>query len=341
MSHRPIFIIGTERSGSNLLRLVLNAHPRIVIPHPPHIMRYFSALESSYGDLDDDRNMRRLVDDVLLLIRVHIYPWEFRPTPQAIMRHAQRSLFGIFANIYEQFMTASGKARWGCKSTFMIHHVDTIFQHYPQAKLPWGVRDPRDVATSSRKSVFSPFHPYLTAELWRDQQAEGLALQERLPTTALLQMHYEALLADPEGQVRRICAFLEEDFQPEMLRFHETEAAQKSMRLSQSWKNAGKPVLRDNTRKYRKELSPLEIQQVESACREPMLRLGYSMDFPAIRLPRPDTLEKLELHAQDLRSRVKVELQSMRGDANHWRRWARAGLMATLEARARSRSRSG
>lgn len=39
----PIFIIGTERSGTNLLRLILNAHPNIALPHPPHIMKIFSS----------------------------------------------------------------------------------------------------------------------------------------------------------------------------------------------------------------------------------------------------------------------------------------------------------
>jgi len=40
MTADPLFILGTERSGSNLLRLICNAHSRITIPHPPHILRY-------------------------------------------------------------------------------------------------------------------------------------------------------------------------------------------------------------------------------------------------------------------------------------------------------------
>ena len=51
MPDDPLFIIGTERSGSNLLRVILDAHSRISVPHPPHIMRYFSPLVARYGDL--------------------------------------------------------------------------------------------------------------------------------------------------------------------------------------------------------------------------------------------------------------------------------------------------
>ena len=57
--------MGTERSGSNLLRLILNAHSRIAVPHPPHVLRYFAPLEAGYGDLSRRGNRARLVDDVL------------------------------------------------------------------------------------------------------------------------------------------------------------------------------------------------------------------------------------------------------------------------------------
>jgi hypothetical protein len=41
----PFFIVGTERSGSNLLRVILDTHPALSVPHPPHILRYFAPLE--------------------------------------------------------------------------------------------------------------------------------------------------------------------------------------------------------------------------------------------------------------------------------------------------------
>ena len=67
----PLYIIGTERSGSNLLRVMLNAHSGIVLPHPPHILRYFSPLEKAYGDFEESENLSRLVSDVLRLIVGH------------------------------------------------------------------------------------------------------------------------------------------------------------------------------------------------------------------------------------------------------------------------------
>ena len=50
----PVMMIGTQRSGSNLLRLMLNQLPDIASPHPPHILERLGPLEADYGDLSDD-----------------------------------------------------------------------------------------------------------------------------------------------------------------------------------------------------------------------------------------------------------------------------------------------
>ena len=62
-----IFMIGTQRSGSNLLRLMLNELPRIAAPHPPHILQRMMPLAQNYGDLGRRENFAQLVDDVCRL----------------------------------------------------------------------------------------------------------------------------------------------------------------------------------------------------------------------------------------------------------------------------------
>ena len=56
MTQKVIQFIGTQRSGSNLLRLMLNQHQGISAPHPPHILRTFMPLLSQYGDLKVRKN---------------------------------------------------------------------------------------------------------------------------------------------------------------------------------------------------------------------------------------------------------------------------------------------
>ncbi len=66
-----IFMIGTQRSGSNLLRLMLNELPRIAAPHPPHILQRMIPLAPNYGDLEIRENFAQLVDDVCRLVELN------------------------------------------------------------------------------------------------------------------------------------------------------------------------------------------------------------------------------------------------------------------------------
>jgi hypothetical protein len=326
----PLFIIGTERSGSNLLRLVLDAHPDITVPHPPHVMNYFSHLESRYGDLGDRANRLRLAEDIAHLVAIHIHPWDITPDPARMADEADPpDLFGLFLALYDQHLQHTGLRRWGCKSTFMIHHVDRILARFPRAGLVWLVRDPRDVAVSARKSVFSPCDPRLSARLWAQQQAHGLALEERLPGR-VHRLHYEALITDPEPTIRAVCAHLQEDFHPQMLQFSKTDNARKIAKMMDSWKNADAGFLAGNTQKWRRELTDVEVRAVEEECGEVMEALSYPRSTDA-GAPIEDPL----LYAREARQRAKVEWRSLRTDANHWKRWNRRAWLTLLDLRTR------
>ena len=329
----PIFIIGTERSGSNLLRLILNAHSQIAVPHPPHIMAYFGPLEKYYGDLRADRNWSRLVSDVVTHVHRHIYPWPNPLEPGSLTSiQPPRDLFDLYAAIYEQHRAAAGKARWGCKSTFMIHYTDRILARYPRARLVWLVRDPRDVAVSSRQSVFNPYHPYYTARLWNSQQVLGLSLEARLSPDNLLRVYYEDLITDPEETVSNICAFVGVDFEPAMLRFFETPEAKTSSKLARDWRNTGGPILKENASRFRNHLSGRDIATIEREAAPTMKKLGYEPVAPSgpgsARLP-----QRCGYRLANEFYRVSTEYQSLRENRNHWRRWGRAMRIAALQVR--------
>ncbi len=337
MPDDPIFIIGTERSGSNLLRLILNAHSRIAVPHPPHILRYFAPIEAGYGDLEAEEPFARMADDMLLLLRVHIHPWGIPIDRQRLLAEARpRDAFGLLCGLYDQFLWSCGKARWGCKSTFMIDHVERVRQRFDDPRFVLLVRDPRDVAVSSRKSVFSPFHPWFTARLWAEQQHTGLQLLDRLPEQVLL-LRYEDLLDDPVAAVRKLCSFLDEPFEEGMLSYHKTDAAQQCSHLSESWRNTASPVMRSNHGKYRQGLSARELRQVEAVCAPLMDRLGYQLEHSQDDLPQPEPsgARLAARSVKDLGWRVGVEWRSLRHDRNHWRRWARDVTMGYLDLRHR------
>jgi len=277
----PIFIIGTERSGTNLLRLILNSHPNIAIPHPPHILKNFSGLERFYGDLSVDRNFKLLINDVVRSVELHPYPWGISLDREKIFRDAlDRSLISVYFAVYGQYLESSGKKRWGCKSTFMIEHVGLVRKYYPRARFIYMVRDCRDVAASAKKTIFNRYCVYYTARLWKKEQQTGIYWLSKLPKEEIFLLRYEDLLSGPDAAVRDLCAFLNEPYIENMLSFFNGEEAKKSSGLSAAWKNTSQPILKDNSGKFKKGLKPAEITLIETIASEQLDYFSYKLTEP-------------------------------------------------------------
>ncbi|MFH1618495.1 MAG: sulfotransferase [bacterium] len=288
-SASPIFIIGTERSGSNLLRLILNSHPDIYIPHPPHLMKSMGPVEHLYGDLNNDRHFRRLIDDAAKLIELHFFPWEIAPDRKDAFEHAAaRNLYCVKAAFYEQYRRFKGAKRWGCKSTFMVHYADAARKYSPGAKFIHLVRDGRDVAVSAKDSVFNHFHPYYVARLWSLQQKISVGLSKKLEKNEFMTIRYEDLLSDPEQTVKAVCAFLDENYSTDMLRYFEKKESLQLAGCSRSWDNCSKPILKNNPGKYRKKLSAGDIRIFEKIAFAELEHFGYKPDNPRGELLKPD-----------------------------------------------------
>lgn len=316
----PIFIVGTERSGSNLLRAILNRHPNIAIPHPPHIVRYFGPLESKYL-ASGDPGFERLVRDVLTLVRIHIHPWDEIPTiEEAVRGCAHRDLLGVYGWLYQWYAGRQGKPRWGCKSTFMIECVDAVRARFPDARFVWLVRDVRDVAASSKSSVFNPSNVVDLARLWVRQQRLGGQLSRSVSSDRWFRLSYENLVSRPHQALLALCTFLGEDFDPAMLRHFEDAAALRTAELSREWRNLARPVRTDSVGRYRRDLTELEIRAIEAEAGETMRQLGYATEVAG----RPSTIERARLRASGWSSAIATEIRSVARDRNFGRRWNRA-----------------
>jgi len=324
----PIFIIGTERSGTNLLRLILNSHTRIAVPHPPHIMKFFKPLERSYGDLGNDRNFRRLIRDVCRLVELHPYPWTMSPDREKVFRQsADRSLISIYFQIYDQYREHEGKQRWACKSTFMIEHVGEVLAYHPESRFIFMVRDGRDVAVSAKSSIFNEYHVYFSAQRWKREQKLGLSWLSNLPAAQILLLKYEDLIKDPINVVRGVCKFLAEDFQEEMLEYYQSDEAKKSGGLSISWENTSRPVMVRNTGKFHSGLSREEILLFEAIAYKELSQLGYPLTHPLSELVTVDCERlkpRLKYTLTDSLLALNAQMRHLTGDSNSGMRMKKA-----------------
>src|SRR5713226_3353893 len=248
----PIFMIGTQRSGSNLLRLMLDQLDGIAAPHPPHILHAMMPLAGGYGDLTENGPFSALVEDVCRFVELAPIPWtDFRLDRADIARRARgRSLMAVCGAVYDAFADSRRAETWLCKSLYNVLYLPEIEKHFPKARYIHLYRDGRDVAVSFRKAPVGEKHFYHIAKQWSADQQLALAHRAAVPADRFIGVAYEDLTAHPDETMKRLCVFLGVGYRQEMLRFHESEDARRAAGLSALWGNVAAPIMAGNTRKF-------------------------------------------------------------------------------------------
>jgi len=276
-----IFMIGIQRSGSNLLRLMLNELPEIAAPHPPHILQRMMPLVPRYGDLASDKAFSLLVDDVCRLVESNPVPWEGVKLDRkdVATRCRARSLVAVFGAVYDVMAQTWSAKTWCCKSLANIYYLPEIEDYFSDAKYIYLYRDGRDVAVSFSKAVVGEKHFYHIAKEWNEAQQLALSFRKRVPSKRFFNLSYEELTTDTERAIRSLCAFLEVGYKASMLEFHKSAEAKRAALASNLWENVTNPLMRNNSRKFLKEARENDIRIFESVAGDSMDVLGYERLF--------------------------------------------------------------
>jgi hypothetical protein len=274
---QPIFMIGTQRSGSNLLRIMLNQLNEIASPHPPHILKRMSPLVSLYGDLSQKENFEKITDDVCKLVEINPVPWEgvVLDRDEVMSRCGENSLIAIYGAVYDICANTWGADTWCCKSMENIEYIDIIEHYFESPRYIFLYRDGRDVALSFRKAVVGEKHIYNIAKNWAQTQIIGLNLKANIDRSRFFSLSYEELVSSTESAVRRLCEFLGVSFSDHMLEFHYSDEAKRAAESSALWDSLTKPIIRENTRKYLSETSQEDLIIFESVAGHVLDDLGY------------------------------------------------------------------
>jgi len=272
-----IFMIGTQRSGSNLLRLMLNEPARIAAPHPPHILQRLMPLVPNYGDLEKRKNFRQLVEDVCRLVELSPVPWEGVTLNRSdIQRRCRRqTLLGVYEAVYDTMAKAWNARNWCCMSLGNIAYLPQIEAHFRSPRYIYLYRDGRDVAVSFRKAVVGEKHFYHIAKEWAAIQQMALGMRERIGPSRFFSISYESLTGEPELSMRLLCKFLGVRFEHSMLEFYKSDEARRAADSSELWSNVVKPIMADNTRKFLRDASEEDIRIFESVAGDVLSALGY------------------------------------------------------------------
>lgn len=278
-----IQMIGTQRSGSNLLRVMLDGLDGITAPHPPHILQRFLPLLPKYGDLSVEANFYRLAEDVCELVRINPVPWEgvTLDAVEVVRRCLKPSIYELFRVVYETASIQNQSSYWLCKSMQNVFYTEGIEATGIRPYYIYLYRDGRDVALSFKKAIVGEKHIYALAQNWMQDQEEALRLRDRTPADHFYALSYERLITDPVATLRSLCDFLGVRYSDKAMEYYKSAESRHTATAGKMWQNVCKPILKDNLCKFVRELSVEEIALFESVAGNTLKRLGYDLCTPA------------------------------------------------------------
>ena len=256
---RPVFIVGSASSGTTLLGVMLDRHAQFACG--PEL--YAFDKRQVYGPFAEvQRNFARwlrqgLISDGQIDTRDFFHSRQaYFCDAELLVDLAQRatSLRGFFDAFWGHYLERRGKPRWVEKTGSNGYYLAEILALYPEARVIHLVRDGRDVVCSLLKRDPRPYH---AVSHWLYNVSAALTWRGH---PAYLEVKYEALAAQPEATLGRICQHLDVPFEPQMLAVQGDEYWQKCAPVSihSSWSSsplAGGVSTRSIGR-YKAELSP-------------------------------------------------------------------------------------
>lgn len=306
LKEKPIFVIGHERSGTTLLMSMLGCHPRIAVPEVGWLFPRFYPYLYSYGDLNQEENLRTLADEMLFGLNVHLWGMDLNPrtaVDELLSRVRERSFEGVYCAMHELYAEKNGnKPRWGQKTPHNLYFVGPIKECFPNAQFIFITRDGRDAAADYLESSFGPTNIFAAAESWKLAQSFVHPWREKLSPHDWMDVKYETLVREPERILREVCAFLGEEYSPEMLEFYKTEYCQ-NRGSTKDHKPLGSPVSDKYVGIYKHLLSLRDQQVFAAVAGDELVKYGYELDVEPIEI----TPEQAELwREQDGRIRAAL-----------------------------------
>ena len=269
----PFFIVGNDRSGTTMLRLILDRGLDAAIP--PESMFLTDFAPQLYGGVPD---AAALMDEVWQHPKVRL--WELPGPPPTVptgLTGLDAARF-IAAAPFEAYAAKYGKPRWGDKTPHYVHHVDQLLELWPGARFVVLVRDGRDVAVSLRRMPFGPNNAWAAAPWWARGIRAGEKAQAAHPE-AVRTVRYEDLVARPRELVPEVCDFLGLTYSDDMLALEAADRA-RIVRDQKSWfPTIFDGITTDAVGRWRRDMTARDQQIFAARAGDELRRMGYEVSL--------------------------------------------------------------
>jgi hypothetical protein len=243
------FVTGVPRSGTTLLRVMLDSHPDLAIPQETHFLPSCAALQCGADAFADrfvphEMVQNRFIQDLLsdqlreqfFAVVTQVPFWSDFQLDRSTFHVGLSALTPFTVSdglrcFYRAYAARHGKSRWGDKTPGYQLFMPVVTHLVPEARFIHVVRDPRAVALShkGRWRWGQAAEAAAVAALWRASILESRRQSGCNGGAGLLELRYEDLVADPAHHLRRVCEFIDLPFEQRMLEY----TAQAAMRLEE------------------------------------------------------------------------------------------------------------
>jgi hypothetical protein len=268
----PFFIVGVQRSGTTMLRLMMNAHPLVAVPFEWVFLKSNEWLRQ-FGDLSDPAAARRLLGE--LSHERFVRKSKLVEDLNAVLTRPITNYADVVTATLQSYADRRGKPFAGLKVPGYSAELDRIHALLPESKIVHIVRDGRDVAVSNRTVGWASSHIMRNAADWRWQVLVGRKLGGLLGPHLYHEVHFEELVSQPERELRRICEFLDLPYAPEMLEYPRGAVAEMPPD-SMSWHRRS-VTAPDTSRagQWRGQLSAADVALFEEIAGDALAAFGY------------------------------------------------------------------
>jgi hypothetical protein len=310
------FVVGCTRSGTTLVRSILDTHPDVAFaPEAPAFAAWFADRRGRYetgGGFDADRFRADVV------ARPFFDRWELSTDEldAALASADPTDVAAALRAVYALHAARRGKSRYGDKTPRNVHSIDGIARLLPETVFVHVVRDGRDVTRSLMAVDWGSSTPGEAMLHWRVAIEAGRAAGGRVGPGRYREVRYEALVAEPEPVVRELCRFVGLDYDPAMLRYY--ERSDLPGREAKDHHRLGEPPRKAPT-DWRTHMSARQVEVLEAIAGPTLAECGYPLANPrpstSARLRAALALAGAKTRRVGRRGRVKAALS--------WRRVAR------------------
>jgi hypothetical protein len=302
-NHQPIFVVGASRSGTELMRSVLNQHPSVCISPETH---YFDDLRvrlrghEHHGLTDKEAQQ---CENYFRAVMHRPYGHGGEPGSSPLSRRALREMAATIGTgadaFFEGFcrLDAGQKraARWGEKTPRHIFCLPEIFRAFPRARVICMVRDPRGVIASYRdwknsggfnfekdpghratleqeaQRVRRSYNILIACLLWSGSVRAAIDGRKRFTPDRVLIQRYEDLVSNSESTLDALTSWLSLDLHPAMLNVPVTNSS-----FTNFERSAG--FAKQFIDRWRTKLNQHEIGVIQTSCARLMRYTHYELD---------------------------------------------------------------